>query len=130
MAYFRRVIPILLIVIVFPPNLQAGNLMQDRLVRSADAGLRNRLAIAHLVRGEPMKVNAISLGQEEASAEDHYNVGMALTLTGRYIQASESFYKAISISVPGSNTRLEAIEQFIRMSYYNPGLGLPALNSD
>lgn len=130
MAYFRGIIPILLIVIVYPLNLQAGNLMPGRLVRTEDTGLRNRLATAHLVRGEPMEVNAISPAQEEASAADLYNVGMALALTGRYIQASESFNRAISHSVPGSSTRLKAIEQFIRMSYYNPGLDLPAIESD
>jgi tetratricopeptide (TPR) repeat protein len=115
---------------VYPLNVQAGNLMPGRLVRTEDTGLRNRLATAHLVRGEFMEVNAISPGQEDSSAEDHYNVGMALALTGRYIQASEAYHRAISKSIPGSSTRLKAIEQFIRMSYYNPGLDLPAIEND
>ena len=130
MFSFPRIIPILLIIILHPLSAQAGDLMPERLVRPTDTALRDRLATTHLVRGEPIEVNAISPAKEEASATDHYNVGMALSLTGRYIQASEAFHRAILTSEPGSMTRLRAIKQFVRISYYNPGLDLPSLTNE
>ncbi len=130
MFRYRRIIPILLTVMLNPLGTQAGDLMPDRLVRTTDTELRNRLATAYLVRGEPLEVNAISPAPENASAADHYNVGLAMVLTGRYIQASEAFHRAVSYSVPGSRTRSSAVEQFIRMSYYNPGLDLPNLDNE
>lgn len=130
MARFRGIIPILLTVILYPLSTYGGDLMPERLVRPTDTVLRDRLATAYLVRGEPIEVNAILPDNEKASATDHYNAGMALSLMGRFIQASEAFHRAILNGEPGSETRLRAVEQFIRMSYYNPGLDLPPLEND
>lgn len=130
MARFRGIIPILLTVILYPLSAYGGDLMPERLVRPTDTVLRDRLATAYLVRGEPIEVNAILPDNEKASATDHYNAGMALSLMGRFIQASEAFHRAILNGEPGSETRLRAVEQFIRMSYYNPGLDLPPLEND
>ena len=130
MAHFRGIIPILLTVILYPLSAYGGDLMPERLVRPTDTVLRDRLATAYLVRGEPIEVNAILPDNEKASATDHYNAGMALSLMGRFIQASEAFHRAILNGEPGSETRLRAVEQFIRMSYYNPGLDLPPLEND
>ncbi len=130
MARFKGIIPILLTVILHPLSAQTGDLMPGRLVRPADTALRDRLAVAHLVRGEPMEVNAIFPTKEEASVTDHYNAGMAMSLTGRYIQASEAFHRAILAGEPGNETRLKAIKQFIQMSLFNPGLDLPPLENE
>jgi Flp pilus assembly protein TadD len=109
----RGIIAILLIIILVPPGAHAGDLTPDRLVRPKDKLLREQLAAAHLVRGEPFEIIAISPPLENASAADHFHVGMALSLTGRYIQASEAFQRAVLDSEPGSKTRLRSIEQFI-----------------
>jgi tetratricopeptide (TPR) repeat protein len=127
---FRGIIPILITVILHPLNAQAGDLIPDRLVRPAEKLLRNRLATAHLVRGHPFEVNAIFPSVEVASALDHYNVGMAMSLTGRYIKASEAFQRTILNSEPASELRFRAIKQFIRMSGFNPGLDLPPLTNE
>jgi len=115
---------------LYPLGARAGDPLPTRLVRPMDTALRHRLATAYLVRGEPVDVNAIIPTRENASAADHYNAGMALSLTGRYIQASEAFQRAISSSEPGSGIRLRALEQFLRMSPHNPDLDLPTLSHE
>jgi tetratricopeptide (TPR) repeat protein len=104
--------------------------MPDRLVRPADTRLRDRIATAHLVNGQPHEVNALFPSDGEASAMDHYNVGAALSLTGRFIRASEAFHRAILESEPGSETRFRSIRQFIDVSGFNQDLDLPPLTNE
>lgn len=125
MLSFRGIIPILIAIILYPLNAQAGDLTQGRLIRTQDAVLRNRLATAHLVRGEPIDVIAIAPAPDKASATDHFNTGLALSLTGRYIQASEAFRRAIINSEPGDEIRSRAVTQFLELSSFNPSLKLP-----
>ena len=127
---FKGIHWILLTFLLYPLGARAGDPLPVRLVRPMDAALRDRLATAHLVRGEPVDVNAITLIGENASAADHFNAGMALSLTGRYIKACAAFHRAISSSEPGSGTRLRALEQFLKISHYNPVLDLPALSDE
>ena len=127
MIRFLGILPILFTIIAHPLCVQAGDLTPGRLVRPADASLRDRLATAHLIRGEPLEVLSISPAYKETLPSDHYNVGRALSLTGQYILASEAYHRAISKSDPGSDIRLSAIEKFIEISRYNPGLDLPPL---
>lgn len=124
---FRRIITVLIILILYPQNADAGGAITGRVVRPADTVLRNRLATAHIVRGEPMEVIAISPAREDAEATDHYNLGIALSELGKFTHALEAYQRAIKGSEAGSETRLKAIEQFLRISDYNPDIDLPPL---
>jgi len=130
LARYRLIILIAFFLMLYPQGAHAGGSRPERLVRPQDTMLRDRLAIAHLVRGEPMDVIAITPANDDAPAADHYNIGIAMSLTGRYIRALQAFHKAISRSEPGSETRLRSILQFIKLSGYYPGLELPPLSKE
>jgi len=125
-----KVLLVLLTLTLLPRSAGAGAPSPGRLVRPSDTSLRIRLEKAHLVRGEPVDVNALASGPGKVSAADHYNSGMALSMTGRYTQASRAFHSALTGSAPGSETRLQALGRFLEMSPYNPDLDLPSLSGE
>lgn len=125
--YLKRIALILITVILTPLTARAGYLAPARLVRPTDTALRNRLSTTHLVRDEPFEVLALYQSSENASAADHLNAGIALSLTGRYILASEAFQRAVAESETGSEIYLKALLQLMKMSLYNPDIEVPTM---
>ncbi|MDF1535537.1 MAG: hypothetical protein P1S46_03415 [bacterium] len=112
-------------IIFIPGHARCADLWPDRLVRTSDQHLRERLLTTHFILQDPLSVIALVPAGDAAGAHDQYLLGTALRSVGRFHQAGRSFLRALELSQPGSSLWQLALRQYVSVSPYLPEAPIP-----